>query len=106
MLVGLVASTACRSSRRWTGRRVLYYGQDLARPMPRAHILWSKVTLVAPSPIGNAYLGSGRLPRPARARTPVDRTSFLRSSSAAAKTARRDEEPRPVAFLNATRTAN
>ena len=64
MLVGLVASTACRSSRRWTGRRVLYYGQDLARPMPRAHILWSKVTLVAPSPIGNAYLGSGRLPRP------------------------------------------
>ena len=25
----------------WTGRRVLYYGQDLAKQMPQAHVLRS-----------------------------------------------------------------
>ena len=40
------------------------YGQYLAKPMPQAHVLRSQVSLWRASPIGNEYLGSGRLPRP------------------------------------------
>ena len=46
------------------GRRVLDYGQDVAKPMPQGHVPRSQVSLLHVSPIGNAYLGSGRLPRP------------------------------------------
>ena len=41
----------------------LYYGQDLAKHMPQC-MSYGPVTLVRASPIGNAYLGSGRRPRP------------------------------------------
>ena len=38
----------------------------MAKPMPQAHVLRYQVSLERASPIGNAYLGSGRLPRPGR----------------------------------------
>ncbi len=53
-----------RVSKGGRGRRVLDYGQDVAKPMPQGHVPRSQVSLLRASPIGNAYLGSGRLPRP------------------------------------------
>ena len=46
------------------GRRVLVYGQDVAKPMPQGHVPRSQVNLLRVSLIGNPHLGSGRLPRP------------------------------------------
>ena len=73
-------------------RFVLWAGYGACPTVPSTHApVWVRGGCPADATVG------------ARA---APRTPFLRRSSAAAKTARRDEEPRPVAFLNATRTAN
>ena len=58
---GLVLWGLARSVR---VRRVLEYGHEVAKPMPQAHVPRFQVSLLHAGLIGNAYLGSGRLPWP------------------------------------------